>query len=464
MKTVCQKTKMMTKSLFDSFDEVSAKQWKQKIQFDLKGADYNEALIFKSLEGIDIKPFYHQEDLTNINNPVAHPATWKNVIKIDVTNATTGNEKARTALQKGAESIFFIIPNETIEPHNLLKDIPSQIPIFIETQFLSVVYSRILNDLAKTKNSTIYVLIDVIGHLAATGNWYKNHKGDHQFLDVIVQQTSHLNSVISVDLGLYQNAGANMVQQLAYSLAHANEYLNYYDKKVFSPFDKMPVVFKVAIGGNYFFEIAKLRALRLLWAILASEYNVHTECYIHAHPSHRNKTILDYNVNMLRTTTECMSAILGGANTIYNLPYDDIYNLENDFGTRISLNQLLILKNESYFDLVANPASGSYYIENITSQLAEKGLALFKELEKAGGFLSQLESGVIQKKIKESAYKEQKLFDSEEIILTGANKYKDPEGIIPRLEKSVFLKKSKRKTRLAPIIKTRLSEKTEKKT
>ncbi len=451
----------MTKPLFDSFDEVSAKQWKQKIQFDLKGADYNEALIFKSLEGIDIKPFYNQEDLFEINNPVSHPSIWRNSIKIEVHEAEKGNQKAIKAIQKGAESIFFVVQKEEVNPKDLLKNITAETPLFIKTEFLSTSYIHILNDIAKTKKLDIYLFIDIINRLASTGNWFKNLMEDHQALEEITQYLS-LKGTLSIDISLYQNAGATMTQQLAYALAHANEYLNHFEDKNKNPFKETKVTFKVAVGGNYFFEIAKLRALRMLWSALASEYNVIEECLIMAFPSHRNKTILDYNVNMLRTTTECMSAILGGADTIYNIPYDDIYNLENDFGTRVSLNQLLILKNESYFDLVENPASGSYYIEALTHQLAEHALTLFKNIEQGGGFLNQLKSGNIQRKIKESARKEQELFDKEKIILTGSNKYQNTKEVIPEFQKTVFHEKKSRKTLLEPVIKRRLSELLEK--
>ncbi len=452
----------MTKPLFESFEEVSAKQWKQKIQFDLKGADYNEALIYKSLEGIDIKPFYHQEDLINIDNPVSHPSSWKNAVKILVDDPIIGHQKASEAIKKGAESLHFVISKEAIDPRIVLQNSTTKIDIFIQTNFISPTYIQKLSDIAKEKGLTIYILTDIIGNLASTGNWYHNLKEDHTLLDEIVTKT-HLNSYIHIDMGLYQNAGATMVQQLAYGLAHANEYLNHFNNKTSSPFTKTPIVFSIAIGGNYFFEIAKLRALRIVWSTLTEAYNTLPECHIITSPSHRNKTILDYNVNMLRTTTECMSAILGGADTIQNLPYDDIYHLENDFGARISLNQLLILKNESYFDLVSNPASGSYYIESLTAQMAEKALLLFKNIEEGGGFLQQLKSGIIQKKIKESSKKEQELFDDEEIILTGTNKYQNPEEHIPELQKPVFIEKNVRKTLLQPIIKQRLSEEIEKK-
>ncbi len=452
----------MTKSLFESFDEVSAKQWKQKIQFDLKGADYNEALIFKSLEGIDVKPFYNQEDIANIAD-IENPSSWRNAIKIYVEKASLGNQQGLNRVNKGAESVFFVIQEEDIDPGILLQNFSTEIPIYIQTEFLSTTYARQLDVIAKTSGLSIYLLNDNIHQLASTGNWFQNLNSDFSAVEEIAKQSNTLKSTISVDLSLYQNAGATMVQQLAYSLAHANEYLNFFNTKNFNSLENNEIVFKVSVGGNYFFEIAKIRALRLLWSSLSSEYNVLDSCHILAFPSHRNKTILDYNVNMLRTTTECMSAILGGADTIHNLPYDNIYNLENDFGTRISINQLLILKNESYFDLVNNPASGSYYIETLTNQLAEEALLLFKNLEKGGGFLNQLKSGNIQRKLKESAKKEQELFDNSEIVLTGSNKYQNTEEILPVFQKQVFLSKNVRKTLLEPIIKSRLSEIIEKK-
>ena len=151
--------------------------------------------------------------------------------------------------------------------------------------------------------------------------------------------------------------------------------------------------------------------------MLAKEYNVSETCHIITMPSHRNKTIYDYNINMLRTTTEYMSAIIAGSNTICSDVYDSIYHKNNEFGERIARNQILILREESYFKASNNPAKGSYYIEYLTRQLSEKALILFKNIETGGGFLSQLKKGVIQKKIKETASKEQDLFNSGKLIL-----------------------------------------------
>jgi methylmalonyl-CoA mutase len=222
------------------------------------------------------------------------------------------------------------------------------------------------------------------------------------------------------------------------------------------------MVLEIAVGTNYFFEIAKLRAIRLLFNLIVKEYNQNWNCHLVVTPTKRNKTLYDYNVNMLRTTTECMSAILGGADTIANLPYDALYHKDNEFGDRIARNQLLILKNESYFDKVNNPSDGSYYIESLTQQLADKALVLFKDIEANGGFLKQLNEGIIKRKIQESADKEQDLFDSGKEILLGTNKHANKDDRMKHdLELYPFVKIKPRKTLITPIIEKRLAEKIE---
>ncbi|HLV39324.1 methylmalonyl-CoA mutase subunit beta [Xanthomarina sp.] len=440
----------MSKKLFNDFSKVSSKEWKQKIQADLKGADYNETLIWKTNEGIDVKPFYHADEFLSTPSISSSQATqWQICETIFVADLEKSNARAKELLTKGAESLRFIIPSEDISVESLLKDINlSKTQVFFELQFLSSAFiQQILK--ATSKENTI-ILTDIIGNLSRSGNWCTNLQDDHKQFETIVAKTS----TMSIDATLYQNAGANMVQQLAYALAHVNEYLNHLSNK-----ESLQVIFNVSVGTNYFFEIAKLRALRILWNTLASEYNISSECHIFVTPTKRNKTLYDYNNNLLRTTTECMSAVLGGANTINNLAYDAIYHKDNEFGIRISRNQLLILKHESYFDKVNNPADGAYYIESLTQQLAEKALELFKGIETGGGFLKQLKEGIIQRKIKESDDKEQTQFNTGEEVLLGTNKHPNPDDKMKHeLELYPFVKTNPRKTLIEPIIEKRLAE------
>ncbi|WP_299123413.1 methylmalonyl-CoA mutase subunit beta [uncultured Winogradskyella sp.] len=450
----------MNKPLFDEFESVSSKAWKQKIQVDLKGADYNDALIWKTNQGIDVKPFYHADEFKSLPDVSNSKATdWKICQSINVIDTKAANLKAIDAINRGAESILFLIKTEDISLEDLLQNIDlERNAIEIKCNFLSEEFTKKLNTEveSKAKQSQVYLHSDIIGNLAKTGNWHNNLKEDHNKFESIVKKTNQT----SVDLSLYQNAGATIVQQLAYGLSHVNEYLNHLDSVITKELkETLLVTFNISVGSNYFFEIAKTRALRQLWSTLASEYSINTECRITATPSKRNKTIYDYNVNLLRTTTECMSAILGGANTVCNLPYDALYHQPNEFGDRIARNQLLILKHESYFNKVNNPADGAYYIESLTEQLSAKALLLFKNIEANGGFLSQLKEGTIQRKIKESAVNEQADFETEKIVLLGTNKHPNPNDKMKNdLEVSPFLKFEKRKTIIEPILEKRLSE------
>lgn len=447
------------KTLFSDFENVSSKQWKQQIQYELKGADYNETLVWESPEGIKVKPFYHFDESEtsnktklNINTPEKAFAVLQNIFVHDVKKS---NERAVDSLNRGAESIRFTIENDTISIDDLMQNLPlEKVTYSFYLPFLSIDFATKITDFASNNKVDFTILLDPIGQLTKDGNWFENLDKDFEKLTTIASIATL--PYLTISSGIYQNAGANMVQQLAFTLAHVNEYFNRI------PSINQPVTIEVAVGTNYFFEIAKLRALRLVFATLAKEYNHHFDCHIIVTPTKRNKTIYDYNVNMLRTTTECMSAILGGANAIANLPYDALYHKDNEFGDRIARNQLLILKHESYFDKVNNPSDGTYYIESITEQLAEKALQLFKEIESNGGFITQLIEGVIQRKISESAQKEQDLLDSGKETLLGTNKYPNKNDRMKNdLELYPFLKQNPRKTLITPIIEKRLAEKLE---
>lgn len=438
----------MSKPLFQEFDSASSKSWKQKIQVDLKGADYNDTLVWQSPEQINVKPFYHPDEFESgdYNQPLAEGHDWKVGQSITVKDSLEANHTAKDAIVRGAESLVFVIQSNEVDYSKLLQNLEN-IPVTIK--------GGKYTDLP-VKN--IRWEFDPIGKLASSGNWFQNMDADLNELKVLVSKTNQLN----IDVSFYQNSGATITQELAYIMGHFNEYLNTFHNAQ-QDVSNIDVQVSVAIGGNYFFEIAKLRALRLLWSTLAKTYGANSKCIITAQPSRRNKSIYDYNVNMLRSTTECMSAVLGGADIIYNSAYDSLYHEANEFGDRIARNQLLILKHESYFGLVENPADGSYYIESLTEQLADKALEIFKGIETSGGFIQQLVSGTIQRKIKESAKTEQKKFDDGELVLLGVNTFpNEADKMGGNLELDPFLKSSTRKTLIEPIIQKRLSEQLEK--
>jgi len=439
----------MSKFLFSEFIGTSNAAWKQKIQADLKGADYNETLLWKTNEGITVKPFYTKEDRTN--TPVKSPQnSFKICQTILISDEKTANKLALEALEKGATAIQFIAKRKF--NHTLLLDRIhfSAACIYFKFEFLDAAF---VNEVSQYTGATnCYFQIDILGSLAEVGNWFVNLKEDFKTLENIV---TSVDNCISISGDLYQNAGANMVQQLAYTLAHANEYLNYFGAE-----NADKIHFQFSVSSNYFHEIAKLRAFRVLWEALLSEYNVKaTTAHFFVQPSSRNKTLYDYNINMLRTTSECMSAILGGSNTVSNISYDHMYAESNPFGERISRNQLLILQQESGFEHAQDITKGSYYIEALVDQMAEKALIIFKQIEKGGGFLKQLKEENIQRKVKESSRKEETQFRKNELLLLGTNLQPNKEDLMKgNLQLNPFVKQRNIKTLFPPLIRKRLSE------
>ena len=439
----------MSNFLFNEFKGTTPEAWKQKIQAELKGADYNQTLLWKTNEGIVVKPFYTKEDRNNlaVNLPKENFFTCQTIFIGDEKKA---NSIAINAINRGANAIQFTA-NKTFNYQLLLKNLDIlKSTIYFSFSFLNEEFIVEISKYLNSKNC--FFQTDIIGNLAKTGNWHVNLKEDFKKLETIVASSENC---IAVSGDMYQNAGANMVQQLAYMLAHANEYINRFNDIIVSK-----IHFKFAVGSNYFLEIAKLRAFRVLWSSLLENYQIpNVPAHIFTQPTLRNKTLYDYNVNMLRTTSEYMSAILGGSNTVSTISYDAIYHKSNEFGERIARNQLLILQEESGFIEAQNFVNGAYYIESLTEQLAEKALVIFKEIEKNGGLLQQLRDGTIQKKIKESALKEDSQLKENTICLLGTNLQPNKKDTMKHnLELYPFVKQRNIKTIITPIIQKRISE------
>ncbi|MDT0552786.1 methylmalonyl-CoA mutase subunit beta [Urechidicola vernalis] len=446
----------MDDSLFENFIPVSEKQWKQKIQFDLKGKEYNETLSTKTKDGIVINPIHHLDSYKQV---VSDRSThdFKIGQTIFIADERVANSIARKAIKGGVESILF----KASGPFNIqiaLKNIPIEIELQFEFEFLS---ESFLTDLINhTEKYTTLLNIDIIGNLGKEGNWFTTLQNDFKVFNALLKHTSQKSIVFGIDAANYQNSGATITQQIGFALAHGFEYINDFLNVTDEPTEKrLDFNVNFAIGSNYFFEIAKLRAFRTVWTSVCKDLRLQSKLHITASPSTRNKTLYDYNTNMLRTTSESMSAILGGANTVCNLAYDSIYHKSNAFGERIARNQLLILKKESYLSNANQMVNGSYYVEYLTKEIAEKSLELFKEIEKNGGFLKQLKLGNIQDSIEKSATKEQELFEDGSIVLLGTNKHTNTSDTMKNeLELYPFVKTNPRKTLIKPIIAKRLSE------
>ena len=441
----------MNDPLFEEFTSIPSKQWKNKIQYELNGADYNETLVWESLEGIKVRPFYHEDESQTI--PVSTQTTqWQMVHYIYIHDVEKTIYNATTSLQKGTEAIYFTVANSTLDLTQVLQALPKEIVYFFRCSFLNRASMEQLSTWVTQHQYNVHLLLDPIHHLVTEGNWHDNLIQDFSILDALLRKSTAVSLV--VDTQTYQNAGANMVQQVAYACAHFIEYLTRI------PLLQQPIFVEVALGSNSFFEIAKLKAMRLLFSLIAQEYPQHTLVVkIIATPTKRNKTIYNAAANQLRTVNECSSAALGGADYISNMPYDALFRKDNYMSQQMARNQLLLLKRESYFNAVNNPTEGVYYIEYLTKQIAEKALDIVKQIEKASGFISSLHDGTIQRKINEAAEKEQNLFDTNQEIILGGNQYINPEECMQnQLELYPFVKQNPRKTLIAPIIERRLAE------
>lgn len=453
----------MSNYLFDEFSAVTPQQWKDKIIADLKGKDYN-TLIWKTREGIDVKPFYTKEDIEGLkSNPTKSHNNWQVCQEFFVDDEAAINKKALKALNNGVNSIlFYILPNCNLEV--LLKDILIEyvaLHFVMEgngSQFLSDYQKLIEKRGLDQKNITGSINIDCIENLARTGNWFKDEASDFEEIKTVLNNNTTSLKTVCINANIYHNAGANTVQELGLALAHANEYITQLGTDAANS-----IWLNMAVGSNYFFEIAKLRAARQLFSYLFEQYNTEGKIDVFAQTALRNKTIYDPYNNMLRTTTESMAAATGGADYISVLPFDMTYKYPSDFSERIAKNQQLVLQGESYFDKTADPASGSYYIETLTNELCEKAWEYFKQIEAKGGLLVGLKSGSIQQEIEAEAAKQQEAFDNEQEILVGVNKYPNQnEKMKTEATAPLFYRENTKETAIQPLKVIRLAEKLEK--
>ncbi len=439
--------------LFSEFPPVSTEQWEAVVNKDLKGADYQKKLVWKTPEGFDVKPYYRAENLQSIPWMHAFPGDFPFVrgnkaagndwlVRQDIKVADIGkaNETALDILMKGVDSLGFELDCEKAysrdEIEALLKNIRADIA---EINFSGASNSPelvgIMDQLVKKYNRPLdkifgSVNYDPVMRFSRRGVWYESEEADFQKAFEMIKAAVAMPNyrVIGVNGHIFADAGATIVQEMAYTLAVGAEYLTRLtDKGLFIGEVAPRIKFNLAVGSNYFMEIAKFRALRLLWAQLVNAYGLNDarngRMFIHARNSSWNFTVYDPWVNALRTTTGSMAAIIGGVSSFRVMPFDHIYEQPTAFAERIARNQQLILKEESYLDKVADPAAGSYYIENLTQSLVLEAWKLFLSLDEAGGFVAAMQKGIIQQQISNSASKRESNLANRREILLGTNQY-----------------------------------------
>jgi len=438
--------------LFSEFAPNSTQEWKDKVTADLKGADFDKKLVWRTNEGFNVQPMYRLEDMQDLKNLTCFPGefpyvrgnkkdnnNWFIRQEIKVENAAEANRKALDVLNKGVDSLGFLIEEgdrfTQADMETLLKDICLEC---IEVNFVvccgKINVLNLFNAYVAAKGFDPEkvqggINIDPISKLELEGKFCDPNP--FNVVKSALESTATLKHFKPVEVGgyVFNNSGASIVQELGFSLAAGVEYLDQLteagmDVKEIAPRTR----FHFATGSKYFMEIAKLRAARYLWAKIVKAYNPCCDCVckmnIHAETSEWNKTVYDPNVNMLRTQTEAMSAILGGVDSFTVHPYDYVYEcVPSELGERVARNQQLLLKEESHFDKIADAAGGSYYIEELTEFIAEAAWKLFLEVQEQGGMVKALESGFVQAAIKATAQKRDQDIANRKENFLGTNQF-----------------------------------------
>jgi methylmalonyl-CoA mutase len=439
--------------LFSDFPSVTTKEWMDKITADLKGADFEKKLMWRTNEGFSVRPFYRNEDLEPVNYlnslPGEFPFVRGNCAKsnkwlvrqeITVADIASANKKALELLTKGVNSLGFRFNGDSLISESnivaLLKGISiEEVELNFSTccgnkklaEAVIAAFGALKADAAKVSGSINH---DQLGNLTIKGSSCSP-------MDQLFGYTKEVADIaakypkfktVGVNARHFNNAGATIVQELAFGLSMGAEYMTQLTSRGMSADNAAQAIkFNFGVGSNYFMEIAKFRAARLLWSKIVEAYKPSSKdackMKIHAETSKWNKTVFDPNVNMLRTQTEAMSAALGGVSSLTVLPFDITFKTSDDFSERIARNQQLLLKEESHFDRIVDVAGGSYYIENLTDSIAQEAWKLFLATEEKGGYLAALNEGFVQQQVKASADNRRKNIATRRENLLGTNQF-----------------------------------------
>lgn len=413
----------MEHSFFDDFHSYSIEEQQEQINKALGVTEFKAPFSWISPEKIAVQPIYFNNPIQQKRSITTVPFAWKVTQRICIEgDLDYVLIQVNDALSSDVDCIHFFVNEQTNNFGELIEIIKNSAISFLFI-FREIPSHKVLSQLHGLRN--IESAVDFYGQYAQQANWKLSAEEMHERWFSFME--SNVDAPLFINASLYANAGANIVQQIAFALSHLNAYLSLLEERAIAFPSSIHV--QLSQGSNYFFELAKLTSFRSLAEMMIKEYSAMPELIITAEPLQRNKTTTDYNVNILRTTTEMMSAVLGGANRVMNHPYDLRFNPPNAFGDRIARNQLHILKHESYFDRLPNVMEGCYYVETLQHEMKDKAWSLFLEVEQNGGWLRALESNTLQSDIEQSRGEEDERFSKGELILVGTNKFASPSSL-----------------------------------
>ncbi len=441
-----------SEKLFTEFPPVPTEKWEEVITADLKGADYERKLVWKTGEGFNVRPYYRAENLEGIKflgsqagefpyvrGTHAHNR-WRVHQTVSVVCPKEANAEALKILNAGVDSLGFCIASadfSAADLDTLLKDIciPAVEITFCGEKTAHVaelVLAKVEKEgIAKEDVRIAFCIDPLVKGLSSKGEFCSpnGEKCIARIVELIhkTKEYKHVR-IVTVAGQTFGNSGSTIVEELAFTLSAGHDYLvRLTDAGLDVDAAARKLRFSFSVSSNYFMEIAKFRAARMLWANIVKGYGPAKNCackmQIHAETSRWNQTVYDPYVNMLRGTTEAMSATIAGVYSLEVTPFDTSFENPTEFSKRIARNVELLLKNESHFDQVVDPAGGSYYVENLTQSIAAEAWKLFLEIEEKGGYTEAYKAGLIVERIKASAAAKDKNIATRRQTLLGANQY-----------------------------------------
>ncbi|NLT52738.1 MAG: methylmalonyl-CoA mutase [Ignavibacteria bacterium] len=478
------------------FAPVSFEEWKKVVEADLKGAEYDKKLLTKTYEGITLQPIYTRKDIENLSYVNTAPGNssrrgakssgyaakgWEINQEIVTGDAEEFNEALTSDLNRGQTSINIQLDTATKMGKDADYATPAEVgdkglsisaiksisralkgidlnkyPINVNAGFSALPFVTVLNAYLQKNNIPVSSLkgsieSDPLGFIAENGKLpvsFKSVIDEAALVTKWVIDNKICMKTTGVNVSVYNNAGASAVQELAFAMATAVLYLNELTERGISAKQAAQSIrFTFGIGTNYFMEIAKFRAAKILWSNILEAFGIEEderEIEIHAKSSTYFQTELDPYVNMLRTTTQAFSAVVGGVDSMHTNPFDEVFNAPDTFSRRIARNTQIILKEETHLDRLIDPAGGSYFIEKLTDDVAVQSWKLFQQIEEKGGMFEALISGFIQGLVKETAESRKKDYSKRKSVLVGTNMYANmKEEKIPsrKTDPQAFFKK-----------------------
>ncbi len=434
--------------LFTQFPPVSYETWRAKVEADLKGVPFEKKLVWRTNEGFNVQPMYQRQDIADLKTTNSNPGefpyvrgthadnNWLTRQEILTSNPTEANKIALDVITKGVTSLGFNVKEPTAEA--------------IATMLNGIDLAKYEINFTSCPGKAVELAKVVVAYVKAAGA-EKTFRGSIDYnplkrafrhgADVdaraIVDEAKELLALVAdvpalrclaVDSVLFNNAGAYIFQELGYALAWGAEWLTLLTEAgVDVDTVASRIKFNMGVSSNYFMELAKFRAARLMWAQIVAQYKPAStdvcKMMAHAVTSRFNQTIFDAHVNLLRSQTEAMSAALAGVDSITVTPFDTPYKTPDEFSERIARNQQLLLKEESHLDKVVDPAGGSYYVETLTVSLAQEAWKLFLDVEEKGGFVAEVNAGSVQAAVNASSVKRHQDMARRKETLLGTNQF-----------------------------------------